>query len=52
MCGDCFIQHWLNNYLRYKETEEPITIVWDIQWACEGPFKVTEIEAAKLSSTG
>jgi hypothetical protein len=45
-CGYGFTQHWIVNYLWYKETEGPITIIYGIKWKYEGPFQATDIERA------
>ena len=37
-------------YLWFRETERPIITVYSMKWKCEGPFKVTDIATASIST--
>jgi hypothetical protein len=37
-------------YLWFRETERPIMTVYSIKWKCEGPFKVTDVATASIST--
>ena len=44
-----FIQQWIINYLWYKAMEHPITINYSINWKCNAPFQVTDLQGPKLA---
>jgi hypothetical protein len=47
-CGYGFIQHCIINYLWYKQTEGPNTIVYGIKLKCEEPFQVKDMNEPKV----